>query len=167
MRIVRCIASAGIFAFKVGALVVGMAWLAAIPQAYRDRRGDAPAAATSALAAGPAADTIEVRMRPAEGRPYAFYSLQDEAGKELARVTYSLRGLVVHLGEAFPARPGFSARADGSCDFVVAHGKIHYQFKLRPNGTSGLLILDDQQGDVDGLGVDRDGRLVRGPLPFD
>ena len=167
MRIVRCVASAGVFARKVGALAIGLSWLVALPQGRWDRPPGAPGEATPALAAGPAADVNVVRMKPAEGRPFAFYSLQDEEGNELARVTYSRRGLVVNLGAALPARPGFSARADGSCDFVVMQDKVHYLFKLRPGGTSGLLVLDDRRGVRAGLGVTRDGRIVHEPEPLD
>jgi hypothetical protein len=167
MRIVRYVASAGVFACKLAALAVGLSWLVVLPQGRWDRPPGAPGEATPALAAGPAADVNVIRMKPAEGRPFAFYSLQDEAGNELARVTYSPRGLVVNLGEALPSRPGLSAQADGSCDFVVMQDRVHYLLKLRPGGTSGLLVLDDRRGVRAGLGVTRDGRIVHDPSDLD
>jgi len=160
-------AAAWSFTWKVGVLVIGMAWIVAIPQWDWIRPANSPEKEESALGAGPAAETTVVRMKPAEGRSFSFYSLEDEEGNEVARLTYSRRGLVVNLNESLRARPGLSAWADGSCEFVVSLDQTHYRFKLRPGGTSGLLILDERSGERDGLGVAPDGRLVHGPSTLD
>jgi hypothetical protein len=74
---------------------------------------------------------------------------------------------VLNLGEAFPARPGFTAQVDGTCDFVFVQDGIRYLLKLRPGGMSGLLVLDERRGVRDGLGVAPDGRFVHGPSDVD
>jgi hypothetical protein len=95
----------------------------------------------SSLVSKSTIDPTRVRMEVGSGRPYSAYSLEDEEGRELIRVTYSRHGFViVNLGEVFPLRPGFSARIDGSYDFVVDHEGVNHRLTIRPGGTSGFTI---------------------------
>jgi hypothetical protein len=88
-----------------------------------------------------AVETTRMRMTVAPGRSCSDYSLEDEQGRELIRVTYGRTGFVnVTLGDAFPLRPGFSAGLDGLYDFVVAHDGMEHRLRIRPGGPSKFTI---------------------------
>jgi len=88
-----------------------------------------------------AVETNRLVMSVGSGRSCAEYSLEDEEGRELLRVTYGRKGIVVvNLGDSFPIRPGFSAGLDGSYDFVVAHEGMDHRLKIRPGGPSKFTV---------------------------
>jgi hypothetical protein len=88
-----------------------------------------------------AVETTRVRMIVAPGRSCSDYSLEDEQGREMLRVTYVPTGVVnVTLGDAFPIRPGFSAGLDGLYDFVASHDGTEHRLRIRPGGPAGFTI---------------------------
>jgi hypothetical protein len=105
-----------------------------------DGPGSTRASRTSEVSKA-AVETTRVRMVVAPGRSCSDYSLEDEQGRELLRVTYLPKGVVnVTLGDAFPIRPGFSAGLDGRYDFVAAHDGMQHRLRIRPDGPSGFTI---------------------------
>jgi hypothetical protein len=149
-------------AWKAGALVVAAA-LVATGSFIKPSDGDE---ATSLIVAGLQGDMARVRMQVGEGKSSALYSLENECGAELARVTYIRGGnVVITAGPAFPVRPGLSMRADGGCQFSVACDGYCYKFKLKPDGPSGFAVDDYHHGARDGLSVMPDGALIHEP-PF-
>jgi len=145
----------------VAAALFSLVWPAGVIDEDADGSADG---ALRTIASAPQCDTTRVGMKVREGKPFANYSLQDERGVELMRVTYVRTGdVVVKLGERFPARPGVSAKVDGTCSVSVEHGSVGYRLKIRPNGASGFSVADNPHGVRDGLGIDRDGNLARDP----
>lgn len=89
----------------------------------------------------PGAEATRVKMAVGPGRSCSTYSLEDEQGRELLRVTYLRTGfVVVNLGETFPIRPGFSAGVDGNYEFVLAHEGVNHRLRVRPDGESGFTV---------------------------
>jgi hypothetical protein len=102
---------------------------------------DSTRAGRTSDASEAAVETTRVRMVVAQGRSCSDYSLEDEQGRELLRVTYVRTGFVnVTLGDAFPVRPGFSAGLDGLYDFVATHDGTVHRLRVRPGGPAGFTI---------------------------
>jgi hypothetical protein len=168
MRIVQyVIVAAWGFAWRAGVLVIATAWIVAMCSRGWNPSSDAVDEAPSSPASSLVSDPTELRMRVAAGRPYSFYSLKDEEGNELARVTYARSSIVVTMGGTLPIHPGLSVGMNGSCDFGVSQGSVHYRFKLRPGGTSGFSVIGGARGVKDGLGVNEEGELVHDPTVFE
>jgi hypothetical protein len=107
---------------------------------------DAPRASRTSEVSKAVVETTRVRMIVAQGSSCSHYSLEDEQGRELLRVTYVPKGVVnVTLGDAFPIRPGFSAGTDGLYDFVAAHDGMEHRLRIRPGGPSGFTIASRSQ----------------------
>ena len=106
--------------------------------------------APSSTASKSRVETTRVRMEIGSGRPFSLYRLEDEAGRELVRVTYGREGfIVINLGEVFPLRPGFSARIDGSYEFALTHEGVDHRLKVGPDGASGFQVISRSQPTVD------------------
>jgi hypothetical protein len=107
-------------------------------------------------------------MTVREGNPYATYSLVDEGGEEVVQVTYVRSGgVVVRLGGGFPVRSSVSSQVDGAFEAAVNDGPVVYRLKIRPGGASGFSVADVPHGVREGLGIDREGKLVRDPAIAD
>jgi hypothetical protein len=140
-------------AWKVAALGVAATTISFCLPAVPGGSLDAPRDVRLEADARARCDTTRVTMSVREGRLYATYLLEGGGGKEVVRVTYVRSGdVAVKLGDAFPVRPGFSARWDGTCVFAATDGDdVCYRLKMKPGGPSGFSISDAAHGVKDGL----------------
>ncbi|MDR3620830.1 MAG: hypothetical protein P4L85_15875 [Paludisphaera borealis] len=169
MRIAQYVfAAAGNLVSKGCVVVVATALVSLMASLDGDVGGsDSPRGEPWTVGSAPQCDTTRVKMGVNAGRPFSFYSLEDEEGNEMVRVGYSRPGVVViNLGESFPARPGCSATVGGNYNFEVAHRGNFYRIRLRPDGTSGFTV-SGAGGVSDGLGFTPEGKLVHGPTVLD
>jgi len=153
-------------AWNVGLVAIVLAMIATMSaKNWNDSSGDAPANATPAVVSVSEVGKTRMTLEVGAGEPFSNYVLEDKEGKELLLVSYDRSGgLIVTLGQAFPIRPGYSAAADGTYNFEVAHGQFDYRLKLRPGAASGFMVTGPPYGTRESVNVTAEGKITREPL---
>jgi hypothetical protein len=136
-----------------GVVVVATVLLSWLFSIEPDDGAPGPHPASGALVSKSEIETTHVRLTRDSDKPFSTYSLEGEDGEEILRVTYVGRGdVVVNLGEAFPIRPGFSARRDGNYEFALTYDGVGHRLKVSPDDASGFRVVSRSGPFGDGLG---------------